>query len=577
VKPGRRIRWTYTYNSVVYTRYDGHVGAWPTAWIADGRSAVADITATDRLKFLARPTGRDRSGELRSMLTEETLRDAPVIYYQLDEESGATSAGSVGTGQAAGASVEQVYDSTGGEVTFGSGTGPGFDQQSAAVFTPAELSGGGPSQTNGRYLRAYPAKVATGGVAASLECWFATSVTPTPDPMGLCALTSRGSAGLLLAIGTNGRVRMVYSSFGEDLFANSSPNAYADGHTHHAVVTLAKSGSTMTARLYVDGTQVQSGTFTLDAPLPTFVRVDLGGTHVGGYTAPFAGTLSHVAGYATTLSAARVLVHYQAGSTGLAGERTDQRINRIADWIGLPAADRALDVGDKLVGAQATSGKPPLEVMREAAAAEQGVLYVGRTGLLTFHRRGRRYNPVPAVTLDAAGGRIQLGSEWSGDDFGVVNDATVSRAGGASQRVINTASMDEYGPYRDPDVELPTFSDDDAWAVASWRVNANGDPKNRIANLTVSLSRLDRQSPAQVAQLLNLDISDVIRLINLPAQAPAPTMDLFVEGWTEHLDRKTGEWTITFNTSPADATVAQVWAFGVTGYSEFGVSTRLAL
>ncbi len=551
VKIGRRGRVQLTYQGVVYDRFDGHANAWPTEWpVGGGQAAWSELSFTDRSKRLG------TIGELRSMLEEEILRDAPAAYYPLSESDGATSAGSiVATPQAA--AVDWPHGAGGGIINFGLGTGPGTDGLPAAVFDPV-------TETSGRFLRANPVVVDSGSPGAlTLEVWFNTESVVVNDARAMAALTTGpGDDALIVGLGIGGKVEAFYIADGTPVFGNLSPAAYNDGRTHHAAVTLSRAGSTVTVRLYVDGVQRQTGTFTRGL-LGTFGQLDIGGFHVGGDTdwATFAGTLSHVAAYGTALSASRILTHYQAGATGLAGERTDQRIARVADWVGLPAGDRALDTGDKLMGPQSTAGKQPLEVMREAAQVEQGVLFVNGSGKLTFHRLSRRYNrTTPDLTLDCAQeGHVQVPLPLPGDDFGLVNDMEVSRPGGATQRARNPASIDEYGLYRDS-LEIPAASDNDAQAVGNWRVGNYGEPRARIPKLQVSLSKLHTVSggPALVQAILNLEISSLVRLVNLPTQAPGTSMDVFVEGWVETID-PAGGWAITLNCSPADHyTVAQL-------------------
>jgi hypothetical protein len=540
VKIGRRVQVTLAHQGIHYNRFDGHANGWPTTWPI-GRSTIAfsELSATDRLKRLG------QIGELRSMLEEEILRDAPACYYPLSEPDGATSAGSIAVPPAA-AATDWPFGLGGGSVTFGEGTGPGTDGLTAAMFGPQ-------SQTSGRFLRANPVNVNTiSSDAVTLECFFNTSAVPSPNAMAMAALTSGpGDDAVILGIWLGGQVQAFVIADGVGKFGNMSPAAYNDGHTHHAAVTLTRSGGTVTVRLYVDGVQRQTGTF-LQGALGTFSQLDVGGYHVGANFAPYLGTLSHVAAHPTALAASRLATHWQAGSTGLTGERTDQRIARVADWIGLPTVDRDLDVGDKTMGAQSTAGKQPLDVMREAAAVEQGVLFISPAGKLTFHRLSRRYNrTTPDLTLDcAAAGHIQVGLIMPGDDFGVVNDMEVSRPGGATQRALNTASRDEYGLYRDS-LEIPAASDNDAQAIANWRTGNYGTPRSRIPNLTVSLSRLHTVSPSLVAAIMRLEISSLVRLTGLPTQAPGTSVDVFVEGWTETID-PAGGWAIEVNCSPAD-------------------------
>jgi hypothetical protein len=540
VKIGRRVQVTLAHQGIHYTRHDGHSNGFPTTWPV-GRSTIAfsELSSTDRLKRLG------QIGELRSMLEEEILRDAPACYYPLSEPDGATSAGSIAVPPAA-AATDWPFGLGGGSVTFGEGTGPGTDGLTAAMFGPQ-------SQTSGRFLRANPVNVNTiSSDAVTLECFFNTSAVPSPNAMAMAALTSGpGDDAVILGIWLGGQVQAFVIADGVGKFGNMSPAAYNDGHTHHAAVTLTRSGGTVTVRLYVDGVQRQTGTF-LQGALGTFSQLDIGGYHVGANFAPYNGTLSHVAAHPTALAASRLATHWQAGSTGLTGERTDQRIARVADWIGLPTVDRDLDVGDKTMGAQSTAGKQPLDVMREAAAVEQGVLFISPAGKLTFHRLSRRYNrTTPDLTLDcAAKGHIQVGLTLPGDDFGLVNDMEVSRPGGAVQRARNQASVDDYGLYRDS-LEIPAASDNDAQAVANWRVGNYGTPRSRIPNLTVSLSRLHTVSPSLVAAIMRLEISSLVRLNNLPTQAPGTSVDVFVEGWTETID-PAGGWAIELNCSPAD-------------------------
>jgi hypothetical protein len=547
VKIGRRVKVTLAHQGIHYDRFDGHANGWPTTW-PTGRTSVAfgELSATDRLKRLG------QVGELRSMLEEETLRDAPACYYPLSEPDGATSAGSVTRTPQASAG-DWPAGTGGGAINFGQGTGPGTDGLSAAMFEPQ-------SQTSGRMLRANPVLVnANTSDACTLSVWFATATNPTPNDMAMAALTtSAGDDALILAVWPGGKVEVAYHDAGARVFSNLSPKVYTDGHTHHAAATATRAPTgVVTVRLYVDGVLVQTGTFGR-GPLGAFTQVDIGGFHMGGDYAPYAGTLSHVSAYPTALSAARITTHWQAGSTGLAGERTDQRIARVADWIGLPAGDRALDVGDKTMGPQSTATKQPLDVMREAAAVEQGVLFIAPNGKLTFHRLSRRYNrTTPDLTLDCALGHIQVGLVLPGDDFGVVNDLRVSRPGGAEQRAFNDTSINSYGLYRDS-LEIPAASDNEAQAVANWRVGNYGEPRPRIPNLTVSLARLHKTNPSLVAAIMRLQISSLVRLTNLPTQAPGTSVDVFVEGWTETID-PAGGWAIELNCSPADHyTVAQL-------------------
>jgi hypothetical protein len=563
VKNGRRVRYSRVRSGVTYRRFDGHIDKWPLTWSAGSTSyAEARVTATDRLGFLL-----GRRGELRSMLEEEILRDAPVAYYPLGEPQGATSAASVTASVQSPLLVRQ--QGAGGVLEFGQGTGPGTDELSAPVWTPA-------TTTTGPYLEAALSDPVPSGSGRWLEVWFATSNTAIVSRV-MAVLSDGAGDSMMLNLNEFGEVEGAGSrAGGTETFAVAWVTDANDMHIHQAVLTESISGSTVTVRLYGDGVERASTTFSSTAlPAGRYVSAGWWKSNPSGYGI-WNGTLAHVAAGSGALSAARVLAHYNAGANGLAGERTDQRIGRIADWVGIPAADRNLDTGDSTVGRQATSGKQPREAFREVETTEDAPLFVAMPdGKLTFHKRSRRYNVTPAVTLNASQKHLAEPPEWPGDDFGLTNDMTVERAGGAPARATDQASVDEHGLARDTKT-IVSDTDAAAWGLASWRVAVYGTPKDRLPQVTVDLATLELLAPTLVPALLAAEISTKLRVAGLPAQAPAPQVDVFVEGWTETVTTPAagglGTWKLAFNTSPD---LPPVWDLGVDGFSELGSTTYL--
>jgi hypothetical protein len=561
VKPGKRIRVSVLRSAVTYFRFDGHVNGWPTAYAAPvARAALSEITATDRLKRFG-----EGVGDLRSMLEEEILLDDPAAYYPLAEPQGALSAASVAISPQATLAVSQY--GVLGELDFAAGTGPGTDGLGAPLFTPT-------SGTNGKYLAGDLYTPAGSSTGVSLEAWFATAEAPVSRT--ICSLQTLAGGELRLAINASGKLQAFnYNPAVDDdarLYDFASSPGYNDDRTHQVVLTESRSGSTVTWRLYADGVQFTSGTYTAGA-LPPYSRLVVGSDGASGQV--WQGTLSHVAAYSSAISATRVGVHNQAGTTGIL-ERTDQRIGRLADYLGIPTADRNLDVGDGQVAGQSASGKAGIEAMREVEATEAGVLFMAGDGDLTFHNRTRRYNTSPAVTLTAK--QLAAAPTFPGDDSFMVNDMTVSRAGASPARAVNQASIDEFGLYRDS-ADIISASDGDAQAMADWRVAAYGTPRVRVPNITVEVKKLEAVGSSLVAGVLAAEISTKLRVTTLPAGAPASQVDLFVEGWTETIGSKV--WWITFNTSPGDAAAelqgGTVWDLGTAGFSELGTTTYVAL
>ena len=537
-----------------FTRFDGHMNGFPTSWDESLDVPIADVSATDRMKRLG------DVGELRSMLEEQTLLYSPDVYYPLSEQAGAQSVGSIADTTQPAAAL-QVWGSGGGLLGFGEGTGPGTDGLSAITCTPNGIIGA-------QYLVATRARIgSTSG--CWLSCFFATTETPSPNETIMCALATQGGEQLSLGIWVTGGVQAFFMRAGQGVFGNATSKLFNDGQTHHALVTFAYSGGTATAKLYVDGLLRHTGTYTSD-PLPIFTRVDIGAGHLG-IASPFQGTISHVAAGSGVLTDAQVAAIYGAGLTGLLAERTDDRMHRVADWAGLPSSERSFEIGTKRMGAQRTDGKSPLDAFRDVERVEQGrVFFYG--GLFRFQNRERRYNRPADVTLDVANFEVQIPATYPGDDFGMVNDMEVSRPDGASQRITDGASKLAFGRYADS-LEVPAESDNDAQAVGNWRVGTYGTPLVRFPVLTVSMAKLHTISPTKVVQLLQATIGSVIRIENLPDQAPVTDDEQVIEGWTETLG--VGIWQMVFNCSPHS--VNSVWQLGVAGRSELGDTTRLAL
>lgn len=563
VRVGKRIRITVNTSAGTFIRFTGRINAWPTAWQVVGTPPFmpAQITATDDFKRLG------EIGELRSMLEEEILKDAvpngsySAVYYPLAEPNESiTIASATKHTQAVGFIVQ---NGTGGTIEFGAGTGPGTDELSAVMFTPVNTS-------NGKLLRAdltQPIGHPTSGV--TLECWFRADSGIINRTIAILAGYENGDPSYLqLGIGSDGKLhgtRIKDGVFKYDIISSTTVN---DNETHHAVVKESDTGATATGQLFLDN--VSQGTQAYSEPtLPAYIRLRIGGDSFGPNL--FTGTIAHVAAYSTALSTTRISDHYHAGKDGLAGERTDQRIGRIADYISYPTANRAFDIGDSTVGWQGTSGAQPLSAMQESEQTEFGVLFISMDDKLTFHGRSRRYNASVGLTLDAQqAAQLRRDLEFPGDDLGLTNDARITRARGPEMRAVNQDSIDLYGLYRSSRTVI-SETDNQAQAAADWLVNNYGEPKTRVTPITVDLYVLSQQNPSLVTTVLNAEISTKLRLANLPAQAPATTIDAFIEGWTETLG--VAMWTIQFNCSPAD--FANVWELGVAGFSELGVTTRL--
>jgi hypothetical protein len=522
-------------------RFTGYVASWEPTWPGgNSASSYVDIRAMSRMAGLA------RGSELRDIISCEYDLDSPAAHFTLGEPTG--SAQIYDTSGTNASVLSSRYCVNGAAATLGTSTGPGTDGLTAATINGGQFWVFDPS--------------ATFTTAATVEAFITTTDT---NFRGVAAIGQQSTAGnRVLSIASEGgglaRAAFIDSTGTYIIDGGSGVN---DGNVHHLAATVTSGG---TLRLYVDGVQVASsatgatGTFS-----PT--RLYIGGQPVGteSTTAGFFGGLSHVAVYSAVLSAARIADHAAAGLTGFAGEGSGARIARLAAYAGIPAAAVSAETGSATgLPFRDTTGRTPLDMMQEVTTTENGTLFDGKDGVLTFQGRDHRYGATSVATFAPA---TDLAPVL--DDFGMANEVTATGDGGISAYLKDQASIGEHGNYG-VTLELMTTSDDDVYQAAAWRLATSANPVTRIPTATANIHGLGVASQDAV---LSVEIGDRITLTNLPDQAPAPTMDFFVEGYSEQMDPTSHVWTA--NLTPA--WVYDVWVLGDTTRSVLGTSTRLGL
>jgi hypothetical protein len=553
VKKGRRIRISDTWNGVTYYRFTGFIDEWPVAW-ADASATVADvqITATSRMARL----GHGKT--LPSVIEVEYLLDNPDAYYTLGEDAGSLQAGNGSATIQSPIAVTAFGGGSNANISFGSATGPSTDTLTAALFTRVSASAGA-------YLQGSLNGFTSGSDASYLlEAWFLSNQT---QAMGIAQLDD-ASGNLYLQLSTNasGKLVATYTSLGTAPTSVTSSATVTDGVGHHVAVRHTTSGGTSTETLFLDGVSV--GTNAFSSSQYDHTRITAGGGVNG--TSAYAGTIAHVAAYTgAAISDARVQQHYLATATGFSGERSDQRIQRLATYAGVPSSDVVVETGlSTSIVNQDTTGQQPIQLMQDVTSTEGGVLFDAGDGRLTFHARSHRYNAATMLTLSTANREIMPSLTPRLDDQDLVNDVTATRTGGVSARVVDSSSVAEYGTYRE-DIQLLTTSDNEVFDAASWKVYTASTPQVKVPTAEVELALL---STAQTATLLAREIGDRITLTGLPVQAPAPSMDFFIEGWTETIADFT--YRIVFNLS--SASLSGVWQMDSPVYSIVGTTTRFA-
>ena len=530
-----------------HARYFGMVTSWPMSW--SGLYSTVRITASDMLKW---PTRRPALGP---MLVEEIQGDEAKLYYPLSEPESSTTAGDQSGYSRPSMTIQQA--GAGGTLTFGAGTGAPSDNLPAPIFSPA-------SSSAGKYLQCSVSPMLTSTGASGnpiagdqvFETWFSTSTVSRTIMTWTSGAPAAFDSGIRFQLDGTGKLQVIeYTPTGLTTHSIATPNL-ADGGAHHLVWDEAGHD------VWVDGVQYAAGTGAWADRLVLIV----GANEAGGGL--WVGSISHVAAYVRIggfPAISEIVEHYAAGVDGHAGEQAWIRMYRLAGYARIPGV---LPQGTfSNVASQGELGSSPLTHMRDIERTEGGKMFADRASAwVVFQGRTIRYNPVSAATLSYAD--LETGGvEFADDDQKLVNLVTASRPGGATQRVQDAESIDLYGIYEDQ-LDVLKTSDSQVIDAATWMVIRYADPQPEMRQLPVEASTLN---VATYRALLDADISTVLTVIGLPAEAMSPTVTVTVEGYTERISQ--GQHFLDFHTSRSDTD--SVWVLDDATYSVLGTTTRL--
>lgn len=516
------------------------VNEWPTRW--EGLKPTVPIVCTDLFTRLQNST------PLRPMLIQEVVADSPSAYYPLAEDSGTAASGDE-SGRVGAGVLAVVQKGVGGTLEFGSGIGPNTGL-GVPLFTPD-------TPTDGLYLTGdlgHDFETASAGGGIFVEAWFAST-----DTTGGTILTltdySRSDALHLALAPTTGQITVTKLVPGSAtvVFGGLGPNLF-DGLVHHVLVDTGGED------VYIDGVLIGTDPGLGGNIARRYLYV---GAYVGG-TYQWTGSVSHVAVYDSFHTAAQLLDHYTAGTTGFSGETAFNRVTRLLGYVSLDTENtNAVDV----VGPQFELGRSALDHLREVEAAEGGRLYASRRGAaITLRSRFDGYNASPAFTLKYVD--AESGMEVAFDDQKMVNTVLASRPGGATQRILDADSVFDLGPKEQP-LDLIKTTDDQVAIAAAYLLARHAYPLPELRSVTVVASTL--RAPLY-RRILDADIGTVFSLVQMPAEAPHQTEIATIAGYTE--TSSAGEHKLTFHTNATDTD--QYWVLDDPVLSVLGTTTRLA-
>jgi hypothetical protein len=205
----------------------------------------------------------------------------------------------------------------------------------------------------------------------------------------------------------------------------------------------------------------------------------------------------------------------------------------------------AVDSGTVQLLARDVDRQPLLKLLDDAATDAEGLVVELRDGTLAYHDADHRVAAATAVELTSA--QVLWPLSWSQDLQGIVNDLTVSWGAAEPQaevRMTDTASIAVHGLYAAKvSTQLATQAAADAYALLT--VARRARPWWDLPAMTLELVR---GVPELAAQLLALEVSDLLQVTGFPTDAPLQLGRLWVEGWTETVTAES--WTLQLAVTP---------------------------
>ena len=386
----------------------------------------------------------------------------------------------------------------------------------------------------------------------TIECWVKTGKYGTNSSF-ICGQThSVGSSATVdfgLTMDNDTGVPSFTATVGGINTSAVGTTVLRDTGVHHLVGTV---DSSRVCRLYVDGVQ-QGGDHTAGST----TTVDGSGSfRIGkspvrsepgsgwGYKS-FNGEICEVAVYDRALSAGEILEHYTAGAAPWANESTGVRVGRVLSLVGWRVGERNIETGQSTLGPAPSSidGASALDHLLKVEETEQGRFFIAGDGIATFFSR----NHETSVTAEASftdDDIIDLSFDYS--EVTLTNDMTVTREGGTPQRAVDQTSIDAYWRASDSMTGLLYSTDNEAQAMAEWRVSNLSVPTMRPTGLTF---KPFRDLPDLYPRVLTRELGDRISVTKTAMTGSDVTVDAVIEGIRHNFEPGV-RWVTQWNLSP---------------------------
>ena len=532
-RPNKRIRVTVGAGADIRYLFDGWVDALPQSYRGPTDATVA-LTATDGFKLLSR-------FDLDAIYGGVVEADGPWGWWRLADDLPLVTSAADSSGNGFHAAIKGTPSSVGSLVSDGPGAmsfdGSGDNVEGSADGAVADASSGVTLAAAPLSIEAW-VKTGKYGTNWSFICGQTHVVSSTAyiDDFSLVMNNQTGAASFVGQVGGGN-------------FSLSGGSTMRDTGVHHVVGTVDGSRG---CRLYVDGVLVagpstpsgsgltvnSSGGFRIAKPP---IAADPG---AGSSYKAWKGEVCDVAIYDRALSGAEILEHYTAGSAPWSGDSTGARVARVLSLVGWPSGERSLDTGASTLGpARSIEGNSALDHLLAVEQTEQGRFFIDGRGRAVF--RSRNYETALPTAAEFDDGEND-GLEFEFSDDNLCNDCTVTRDGGTPQRAQDASSVDAYWRHSTSISGVLYSTDNEARAMAEWRVGNFSQPTMRPSALGFKpFINLPHFYPRVLAR----ELGDRISVTKTTPAGATIDVDAVIEGIT-HTFNGGVHWQTSWNLSP---------------------------
>lgn len=231
-----------------------------------------------------------------------------------------------------------------------------------------------------------------------------------------------------------------------------------------------------------------------------------------------------------------------------AGQLSGARVNALLNAVEWPLSLRNIDTGDSTLQADPGTSRTALEALNTVQDSEFGGLFVDSEGQVRFVSRTNLIaEPATAAYTFADNGTniSYTNAIVAFDDTNLVNDVTVTRAGGTAQNAFDQTSIDTYFLHSGTRSGILAQTDAEALNQAKGILATRKDPEVRVDSIQLNL--YDDTNPNKPLSGVDIELLDGISVTKTMPGNSSVVQPSLVQGIHHEITKSS--WNTTLFTS----------------------------